>query len=205
MKHRKKEKPQEKDSPKVDETELKTLQEQVAALEMEKGELFEKLQRIGADYANFQKRAPKQLADSIRYEKERILKTILPALDNFQRTLESAPTAENVDVLAKGIQMTYDQMLDVLKSHHVEEIKALGEQFDPMLHEAMLRKSEANEEDNVILEEYQKGYMLHERVLRPSKVIVNKIEADKEEEASASEPLDVEKTEDAEKQDVEAE
>ena len=203
---KKREKPRETDAPKVDEKELQTLQERVAALEEEKVELFEKLQRVSADYANFQKRVPKQLADSIGYEKEKIIKTLLPALDNFERTLESAPAAENVDVLVKGIQIIYDQMVDVLKSHDVQEIKALGEQFDPMLHEAMLRKSDANEDDNVILEEYQKGYRLNGRVLRPSKVIVNKIETDKGEEAvSVPEPLDVEQKQDVEKQDVEAE
>lgn len=207
MKQKKKrEKPEEIDAPKVDEKELQTLRDRAATLEEEKTELFEKLQRISADYANFQKRAPKQLADSIGYEKEKILKTLLPALDNFERTLESASAAENVDVLVKGIQIIYDQMLDVLKSHDVQEIKALGEQFDPMLHEAMLRKSDANEDDNVILEEYQKGYRLNGRVLRPSKVIVNKIETDKGEEAvSVPEPLDVEQKQDVEKQDVEAE
>ncbi|MCH8215485.1 MAG: nucleotide exchange factor GrpE [Planctomycetes bacterium] len=203
---KKREKPRETDAPQADEKELQTLQERVAALEEEKVELFEKLQRVSADYANFQKRVPKQLADSIGYEKEKIIKTLLPALDNFERTLESAPAAENVDVLVKGIQIIYDQMLDVLKSYDVQEIKALGEQFDPMLHEAMLRKSDANEEDNVILEEYQKGYLLNGRVLRPSKVIVNKIETDEEAEAvSVPEPLDVEQKEDLEKQDVEAE
>ena len=203
---KKREKPRETDAPQADEKELQTLQERVAALEEEKVELFEKLQRVSADYANFQKRVPKQLADSIGYEKEKIIKTLLPALDNSARTLECAPAAENVDVLVKGIQIIYDQMLDVLKSYDVQEIKALGEQFDPMLHEAMLRKSDANEEDNVILEEYQKGYLLNGRVLRPSKVIVNKIETDEEAEAvSVPEPLDVEQKEDLEKQDVEAE
>ena len=196
---KKREKSREIDAPKANEKELQALQERAAVLEEEKAELFEKLQRVSADYANFQKRAPKQLADSIGYEKEKIIKTLLPALDNFERTLESAPAAENVDVLVKGIQIIYDQMLDVLKSHDVQEIKALGEQFDPMLHEAMLRKSDANEEDNVILEEYQKGYLLNDRVLRPSKVIVNKIETDEEAEAvSVPEPPDVKQNDDVE-------
>ena len=198
---KKREEPRETDAAKVDEKALQTLQGRVAALEEEKDELFEKLQRVSADYANFQKRTPKQLADSIGYEKEKIIKTLLPALDNFERTLESAPAAENVDVLVKGIQIIYDQMVDVLKSHAVQEIKAIGEQFDPMLHEAMLRKSDTNEEDNVVLEEYEKGYLLNGRVLRPSKVIVNKIETDEETETetvSVPEPLDVDQNDDVE-------
>ena len=161
MKHKSKEKTKE--------------QKQIEGLQKEKDELFAKLQRVSADYANFQKRAPKQIADTISYEKEKIIKTLLPALDNFEHTLQNAHSAENVDVLVKGIEIIYDQMLDILKSHGVEQIKALGEIFDPALHEAMMQKTEPEQEKNIVLEEFQKGYKLNGRVIRPSKVIVNKL------------------------------
>jgi len=70
-------------------------------------------------------------------------------------------------------------MLDILKSHGVEQIKAPGEKFDPALHEAMMQKTEPEEEDNIVLEEFQKGYKLNGRVIRPSKVIVNKLTEDR--------------------------
>jgi len=70
-------------------------------------------------------------------------------------------------------------MLDILKSHGVEQIKAPGENFDPALHEAMMQKTEPEEEDNIVLEEFQKGYKLNGRVIRPSKVIVNKLTEDR--------------------------
>jgi hypothetical protein len=66
-------------------------------------------------------------------------------------------------------------MLDILKSHGVEQIKSLGEKFDPALHEAMTQRAEPDQEENVVLEEFQKGYKLNGRVIRPSKVIVNKL------------------------------
>jgi len=139
-----------------------------------------KLQRVSADYVNFQKRVPKQTADTILYEKEKIIKTLLPVLDNFEHTLQNANSAESLDVLLKGIQIIYDQMLDILKSHGVEQIKAVGEKFEPALHEAMMQRYEAEEEENIVLEEFQKGYKLNGRVIRPSKVVVNKPSSEQE-------------------------
>ncbi len=153
---------------------------QMRDLQSQKDELFEKLQRLSADYANFQKRVPKQIADTIAYEKEKIIKTLLPALDNFEHTLQNADSAENVDAFVKGVQIIYDQMLDILKSHGVEVIKALGEKFDPAVHEAMMQKAEPDTKDNVVLEEFQKGYKLNTRVIRPSKVIVNKLPSEQQ-------------------------
>jgi len=145
---------------------------------LNKGVLVKKLiarfQRLSADYANFQKRAPRQIADTISYEKERIIKSLLPVLDNFVHTLANTQPAGDNEVLLKGIRIIYDQMLDILKLHGAERIKAVGEKFDPACHEAMLQQSRAGYEDNVVLEEFQAGYMLNGRVIRPSKVIVNK-------------------------------
>ena len=172
-----KEKPKE---PKSKKSELEELRRQIESLQKEKDELFGKLQRVGADYANFQKRVPKQSADTVAYEKEKIIKTLLPVLDNFEHTLQNANSAESLDVLLKGIQIIYDQMLDILKSHGVEQIKAAGEKFEPALHEAMMQRYEAEEEENIVLEEFQKGYKLNGRVIRPSKVVVNKPSSEQE-------------------------
>lgn len=141
----------------------------------QKDELFEKLQRVSADYANFQKRVLKQIADTVSYEKEKIIKSLLPALDNFEHTLQNASSADNIDVLIKGVQIVYDQILDILKSHNVEQIKAVGEKFDPALHQAVMSREEADKENNIVLEEFQTGYKLNGKVIRPSKVIVNQL------------------------------
>jgi molecular chaperone GrpE len=154
---------------------LEKLREKVDQLQGEKDELFAKLQRVSADYANFQKRAPRQIADTVAYEKETIIKTLLPSLDNFEHTLQKANSAGSLDAVVKGVQIIYDQMLGILKSHGVEQIEAMGERFDPALHEAMMQKSEPDKKDNIVLEEYQKGYKLNGRVIRPSRVIVNKL------------------------------
>ena len=179
MKQKRKETTKEQKEPEAKQDELEELRETIDGLQKEKDELFAKLQRVSADYANFQKRAPRQIADTIAYEKEKTIKTLLPALDNFEHTLQNAHSAEDLDVLVKGIRIIYDQMLDILKSHGVAQIEALGEKFDPVRHEAMMQKTEPEKDDNIVLEEFQKGYKLNGRVIRPSKVIVNKLTEDR--------------------------
>ncbi len=176
------------------EKKLETLENQVEELTAEKLDVFEQLQRVSADYANFQKRAPKQIADSVAYEKKAILRSLLPSVDNFEHALSHASTAggeEAMDNIIKGIQLVFDHMLDALKTHGVKRIDALGNPFDPNLHEAMMRRSEPDKEDNTVLEVYQAGYMVNDQVLRPSKVIVNKIEEEK-----SGEETEAEQTED---------
>jgi len=172
-------KEQSKAEKKAEKKEAK-LHEDLNALQKEKDDLFEKLQRVSADYANFQKRVPKQISDSVAYEKERIIKSLLPALDNFEHTLQSAHTAESTDVLVEGIQIIHDQMLAMLKSHGVEQIESMDQPFDPSRHEAMMQREETETPDSTVLEEFQKGYMLNDRVIRPSKVIVSKAAPDKQ-------------------------
>jgi molecular chaperone GrpE len=169
---------------KVLEQELQELSEQAEKLGQENQELTAKLQRVSADYANFQKRSAKQISEAISFEKERIVKSLLPVMDNFEHTMAHTESGEDVEAVVKGVKIIYDQMLDVLKSHDVEQISALGEQFDPALHQAMLQKEDNEKADGAVLEEYQKGYKLNGRVIRPAKVVVNKLtgEAEAEEE-----------------------
>ena len=175
MKHKKKEKLKNEDSQKQNKCESEEPLETIESLRREKDELLAKLQRVSADYANYQKRVPKQIADTIGYEKELIIKKLLPVVDNFEHTLQNAHSAEDLDVLVKGVRIVYDQLLDVLKSQNVEQIEARGQTFDPALHEAMTQRAEPDAENNTVLEEFQKGYKLNGRVIRPSKVIVNKL------------------------------
>ena len=109
-------------------------------------------------------------------EKERFIRSFLPILDNFDRTLRESQTAQNVDAVVRGVEIIRDQMLTILKSHGVEPIESVNEKFDPERHEAMLRRAEPDKENDIVLEEFQKGYALNGRVLRPSRVAINKIQ-----------------------------
>ena len=173
-------KKKESDEKKNDEalTEVEKLSLKIDLLAKEKDETFEKLQRISADYANHQKRTPKLIADSVAYEKKAIIRSLLPSFDNLALALANAGPAtetEAGDNFVKGVQLVYDHMLDALKNHGVEQIEAAGKQFDPTVHEALMRRTEEDKPDNVVLEEFQVGFKLNGQVIRPSKVIVNMI------------------------------
>ncbi|MHC5060531.1 MAG: nucleotide exchange factor GrpE [Planctomycetota bacterium] len=165
--------------------EVRKLTEQIDELSKEKDDLFEKLQRVGADYANYQKRAPRQIADSVAYEKKAIIRSLLPSLDNFAHALAGADTAETVDGVVKGVRMVFEHMLDALKAHGLEQIDAVGKEFDPNIHEAIQLRADADQPDNVVLEDFQTGYKLNGQVVRPSKVIVNKLPAEEKQAEQA--------------------
>ncbi len=163
--------------------------------------LLEKLQRLSADYSNFQKRVPKQITDAIAYEQEKLIKTLLPALDNFELTLKNAKSAEKAEVIIKGVKIIYDQMLDILKLHGAEQIKALGEKFDPSMHQALMHQASTEHAENVVLEEYQRGYKLNGRVIRPSRVVINKLPSEQTTETQA--PAEEMQTDEDETKDTE--
>jgi molecular chaperone GrpE len=182
---------QEEIKTQVVEDEIKKLQEMLETLQKEKDELFARLQRLSADYANFQKRAVRQIDELTSYEKEKIIKSFLPVMDNFEQSIRKAQSTDDVQSLKKAIQMLYDQLVETLRLHNVEQIKSLGVVFNPSQHEAMLRKADTEKPDNIVLEEFQKGYKLNDTVIRPSRVIVNKLPAPQQAE---DETTDVEDT-----------
>jgi molecular chaperone GrpE len=150
---------------------VEQLRKQLEDLRKEKDDIFAKLQRVAADYDNYQKRSARQMADSITYEKDKIIKVLLPVLDDFERALAHA---ENVDSVAEGVKLVYEHLKGVLRSQGVEQIESTGEKFDPAHHQAITQTSVAGKEDGLVLEELQKGYKLNGRVIRASRVVVNK-------------------------------
>jgi molecular chaperone GrpE len=182
------EEPRESESAETSNNEMEKLRQDLDSARKAKDEVFDRLQRVYADYANFQKRAPKNIADSVAYEKERFIRSFLPVLDNFDRTLHEARSAENLDAVIKGVEIIRDQMLTILKSHGIEPMETLNEKFNPERHEAMLRKSQPDREDDIVLEEFQKGYTLSGRVIRPSRVAINKIQAQPQTQQTGKKP-----------------
>jgi molecular chaperone GrpE len=155
------------------EQELQQIRVQLQTLQGERDELFGRLQRLSADYANYQKRVHKQVADAVGQEREKVMRSLLAVCDNLEMTIQQAKS-NNLQAILTGVQIVYDQMMDVLRTHGVEPIKALDQGFDPTLHQALQQRSDPDKEDNLVLEECQKGYLLAGRTLRPSRVIVNR-------------------------------
>lgn len=172
---------------------IKELQEKLAAAIKEKDEIFARLQRVSADYANYQNRSHKQTTETVCFEREKLIKSILPAIDDLEHIVKNASASPTEPIVfISGIKIVYDHILDILKACGVEQIQAAGEKFDPFLHEAISQAQDAGKEDNIVLEENQKGYKVEGRVIRPSKVIVNKL--------SKTEPAKDEKVKPSEEQ-----
>lgn len=160
---------------KKNEKHITELEQQVEKLNTEKQEMLEKLQRLSADYVNYQKRVPRQIADTVAYEKRAIVRSLLPSLDNFEHALAGFDTAQADPNVVKGVQMIFDHLLGAFKALGVEKAISVGQPFDPARHEAIMQRSEPDKENGVVLEEYLPGYLLGGEPLRPAKVIVNKL------------------------------
>ncbi len=142
---------------------------------MEKTKEIEKLNdrtlRAQADLDNFKKRAQKERADQFNYGHEEITKDFLEVLDNLERALEHAQS--NPSSLIEGVKLTQKNMEHILERYHVTPIKALGEKFDPRYHQAVSQVYKDDVEPGIVVEEHQRGFILKDRLLRPSMVVVS--------------------------------
>jgi molecular chaperone GrpE len=146
--------------------------EAIARLKKERDEYRDQALRSRADFANYQKRA-KQQADADRvYAVGSLAKDLLDPMDNLGRAIE-ALRASGAEGITAGLDMVQKQLLEVLAKHGVEPIAALGEPFDPNLHDALLQQSTADHPEGTVVGELGKGYRIKDRVLRPSKVAVS--------------------------------
>ncbi len=139
----------------------------------EAAENLDKWLRARAEFENFKKRAQKERADTIKFGNETLLQAMLPALDNLSRAIEEGKKTKEIDSLLEGVEMTYRQFLSILEKYGVRPIQAVGEFFNPEKHEALAHE-ENEEEPHKVIAEVEKGYLFHDRLLRPSKVIVSK-------------------------------
>ncbi|SDB98006.1 molecular chaperone GrpE [Pelagirhabdus alkalitolerans] len=139
----------------------------------EKEDLQDKYVRLQAEYDNFRKRTQREKAADLKYKSQSVVEQLLPVVDNFERALEAKPDDDTVTTFYEGMEMIYRQLEQVLESEGVEEIKTVGEAFDPNVHQAVLQVEDDNYDSNVVVEEMQKGYRLKDRVIRPAMVKVN--------------------------------
>lgn len=129
--------------------------------------------RLLADYDNFKRRTQidKELANKFRSQS--LLSDILPVLDNFERALSLQTNSEESASLLKGVEMVQKSLIEAVSREGLEEIKAVGEPFDPNFHQAVMQEKDDSAEPGIVLQELQKGYILKGRVLRPAMVKVN--------------------------------
>lgn len=131
-------------------------------------------QRARADFLNYKKEEMERIGEIIKYANLELIFRILPILDNFEIAERELTEDLKNDEHVKGILQLKNQILDFLKSQDIEEIKAVGEKFDPNFHEATEEVEEKDKEKNIIIEEIQKGYKINGKLLRPAKVKITK-------------------------------
>lgn len=145
-----------------------------------KKELLAKLQRVTADFANYQKRMAREAEETRQWARAEIIRNILPAIDDFEQALEAGKTAQDVQSLLEGFNLVHDHLLAMLSQQQVQKIEAEGQKFDPEIHEAMLHQESAEHEPGTVMAELRKGYTINGRPLRPARVTVSKGPGEKE-------------------------
>lgn len=155
---------------------LSDAQERAAKFSDEKKLIYEQLMRRQAEFENFRKRVDRERTEFHAQAKSNLVVELLPVLDNLERALDSAPKSEQVEAVQEailtGVKLVHRQFLDVLISLGLSQVKALGEPFDPHVHEAVTTETNNDLPENTIVAELQKGYKLGEKLLRPAMVKV---------------------------------
>ncbi len=145
------------------------LHEQLNEKDKKIEELTDSLKRLAAEFENYKKRVDREKAEFVKYAHADVIEKILPVLDSFELALKNT---NNTEKLVEGVKMIYAQLYSVLEAEGLKPIKAVGEKFDPYKHEVLM-KGESDKPEGTILEEFQKGYVLNDRVIRHSKVKVS--------------------------------
>jgi molecular chaperone GrpE len=131
--------------------------------------------RISAEFENYKKRSARETESFRKFANDSILKDLLPVVDNMERAIQSTAASEQASgCILEGVDLTLKEILRVLERYGVKPVEAQGKPFDPAIHEAVMQEESEEFPENTVLKEFQRGYMLHDRLLRPAMVVVSK-------------------------------
>lgn len=151
------------------------LEAKLESAEKELQETHDRLLRASAEFENYKKRSARDMADFRKYANETLIKEMLPVVDNLERALDSAgqdqPESKSV---AEGVQLTLAEIHKIFEKFQVKQIESLGKTFDPGFHQAVMVEKTDKQPENTVLKELQKGYLMHDKLIRPAMVIVSK-------------------------------
>jgi len=150
------------------------LNAKIEQLTAELNDLKDKYLRTIAEFDNFKKRKERDFIDVIERANREICLELLPVLDDFERSLNTSTGKKNYKSLRNGIELIFQKLLSALKRQGVEAIEAVGQPFNPQVHEAIFQVADAEKPSNIVVDEATKGYRYKDKVLRFSKVVVNK-------------------------------
>jgi molecular chaperone GrpE len=162
-------------SEKEDDSSDDSLDEKLKAAESKAEDYYDRLLRASAEFDNYKKRTTREMRDVVRFANEKLFKELLFVVDNLERAID-AVEKDNADddPLLQGVRLTLAEVEKILERNHVTPIKALGQTFDPNFHQAMMQEETEEQPANIVIKEMQKGYVLHDRLLRPAMVVVSK-------------------------------
>ncbi|MGE5893638.1 MAG: nucleotide exchange factor GrpE [bacterium] len=155
-------------------TEEASQEDRLTALSAKCGELNDKYLRLYAEFENYRKKVSKEKQDLIKYGAERLAYELLSVVDTLELGLQHASEGESEEGVRTGIEMTLKEFLRVLEKFGVKRVDAAGKAFDPKLHEAMTQIVNDETDEGTVIDEFRKGYLYHEKLLRPSLVSVSK-------------------------------
>ncbi len=164
---------------------IKALEKDLQKTKNELAEQKDSFVRLQAETDNFRKRLSREKDEFSQYANERLFKELIPIFDNLERALEDP--SNDTKSLKEGLEMILKQFSAFLEKEKVEPIKAIGEKFDPMVHEALTSEESNDHEENTIISEFVKGYTINNRVLRPSQVVISKKPSSESENESKEE------------------
>jgi molecular chaperone GrpE len=159
---------------------LRQLQERLQAAEEERDKFRDLYQRARADFDNYQKRSQRDQAQERRFAHGNLALDLLPVIDNFDRATAAAKQAGETGPLVQGVALVQSQLLDLLRRHGITPIDAVGQPFDPNLHQAVMQQPTAEKPPGTVLQVLEKGFLIHDRVLRPARVVVSAAAASQE-------------------------
>ena len=156
-----------------DKTKLQELEKEIEQLKAEKAELNDRFLRLFSEFDNYKKRVSKEKLDLIATASEKVIVSLLPIIDDFERAIAANEKAADVDSMKEGFNLIYNKLLQMMKRFDVEEIQAKGEEFNTDFHEAVTHFPAQNEEDKgKVIDVTEKGYKLKDKVIRYAKVVV---------------------------------
>ena len=167
------------ENPQPDRTEsadvdIESMRKQLAEKELEVKTNYDRFLRQVAELENFKKRTARDRDEAIRFANEALIKDLLTVVDNLERAVAHASGGGNGKPIVEGVEMVLKGLLDAMAKHGVTQISAVGQPFDPSKHEAISQVESESHEPNAVVDELHKGYMLHDRLLRPALVSVAK-------------------------------
>jgi molecular chaperone GrpE len=162
---------------------IKELEAKLESKEKEAEETYDRLLRVSAEFDNYKKRSTRELEDYRKFANQSLIKEMLSVVDNLELAMDSTDGHKAIDKdLLQGLEMTHKEILKVFEKFNVKPIEAKGQPFDPTFHEAVMQEETNDSPKNTVINELQRGYMIHDRLLRPSMVVVAKPKENKDSE-----------------------